>query len=186
MIKTEKNLYFIAIVPPEEIRSEIQQFKENIFSKYGSKASLNSPPHITLHMPFDWKPQKEQMLLDKLQSFSSSIKPCPIKLRNFNCFEPRVIYVDVETNELLTESQNQLYKFCKRELNLFNAQYKELPFHPHITIAFRDLKKPMFYKAWEEYKMKLYAKSFIFGGLTLLKHDGKQWNVFQQFYLAKP
>jgi 2'-5' RNA ligase len=32
-------------------------------------------------------------------------------------------------------------------------------FHPHITIAFRDLKKAVFYKAWEEYKSKLFSET---------------------------
>ena len=45
-------LYFIAIVPPSPIYEEAFEQKVYFKTKYNSKASLNSPPHITLHMPF--------------------------------------------------------------------------------------------------------------------------------------
>ncbi|MBK5277935.1 MAG: 2'-5' RNA ligase family protein, partial [Bacteroidia bacterium] len=66
-------------------------------------------------------------------------------------------------------------------LNIFNAQYKDMPFHPHLTLAFRDLKKPMFEKAWEEFKSKEYSESFAAKHFTLLKHNGKVWESLKDF-----
>jgi 2'-5' RNA ligase len=181
--QAKRGLFFIAILPPPAASSQISGFKKNISSQHGSKASLNSPPHITLHMPFDWSLKKEDVLLKKLNAFSKSISPCTIKLNNFSCFEPRVIYVDVCKNEFLEEIQKKLFAFCKRQLNLFNARYKELPFHPHITIAFRDLKKISFYKVWDEYKTKTFSTTFNVERITLLKHNGKSWEIFSHFDL---
>ena len=177
----QKGLYFIAIIPPQEISTEIQRIKETIYEKYNSKASLNAPPHITLHMPFDWKLHKQELLIQKLDLFSTSIERFEIQLSGFNCFEPRVIYVGVAENEILENMQQDLFRFCKKDLNLFNAHYKQLPFHPHITLAFRDLKKPMFYKAWQEFENKTYSSRFILESIVLLKHNGKQWEVLKEF-----
>jgi 2'-5' RNA ligase len=69
-------------------------------------------------------------------------------------------------------------------LNLFNAQYKDQPFHPHLTLAFRDLKKPAFYKAWQEFKEKKCEATFSVTEIVLLKHNGKIWNVYNNFILT--
>jgi 2'-5' RNA ligase len=59
----EVSLYFIAIIPPQPVFEETWQLKNHFKEHYQSKASLNSPPHITLHMPFEWKVEKEEMLV---------------------------------------------------------------------------------------------------------------------------
>lgn len=171
-------LYFIAILPPTQIRNEIQLLKEYFRDTYQSKAALNSPPHITLHMPFQWKEAKEEKLLSTLKKFAAGKPEMEIQLNGFDCFAPRVIYVNVLESEPLRLFQSELHRFCKTELNLFNAQYRTLPFHPHITLAFRDLKKDSFEKAWAEFKEKEFSGSFTFNQFTLLKHDGKIWNPY--------
>lgn len=181
--KNSEQLYFIAIIPPEPVYSEAHQLKQYFNDHYNSKAALNSPPHITLHMPFKWKEAKEKILIDKLQTFASTRKSFEMKLNNFSAFEPRVIFIDVIKDDNLESLQKQLKRFCKIELNLFNADYKEFAFHPHLTLAFRDLKKPEFYKAWEEFKDKKFEANFTANSITLLKHDGQQWNVFKNLSL---
>lgn len=184
---TEKNseqLYFIAIIPPEPVYSEVHQLKQYFNDHYKSKAALNSPPHITLHMPFKWKEAKEKLLIDKLQAFASAQKSFGMKLNNFSAFEPRVIFIDVVKDERLESLQKQLKRFCKIELNLFNADYKEFAFHPHLTLAFRDLKKPEFYKAWEEFKDKKFEAHFTISKISLLKHNGTAWISYKDFSLG--
>jgi 2'-5' RNA ligase len=178
--KTEK-LYFIAIIPPEPVLGEVMELKHYFRDAYQSKASLNSPPHITLHMPFQWKEEKEAMLIKKIKACSKNFEAGEIQLSNFNAFPPRVIYIDVVKTAWLENMQKQLQRFCKTELNLFNANYKEHPYHPHITLAFRDLKKNAFRAAWEEFKNKRLEAVFKPGGITLLKHDGKVWKVLENF-----
>lgn len=183
---TEKNskiLYFIAIIPPEPIYGEALALKHHFENQYNSKAALHSPPHITLHMPFTWKESKEIELVNKLETFSLTQNSFEIRLNNFSAFEPRVIFIDVIKDEKLASLQKQLKRFCKVELNLFNADYKEFAYHPHITLAFRDLKKPEFYKAWEEFKEKKFETTFNADSIALLKHDGKEWKVLKSLSL---
>lgn len=182
--KKSEQLYFIAIVPPEPVYSEVLQLKQHFKERYNTKAALNSPPHITLHMPFKWKEAKENELLEALQAFVTSQKPFEIKLNNFSVFEPRVMFIDVVKDENLESLQKRLKRFCKMELNLFNADYKEMAFHPHVTLAFRDLKKPEFYKAREEFKDKKFETSFTVNSIALLKHDTKEWTVLKELSLT--
>ena len=56
-------LYFLAIIPPSPLYEEALELKNYFKENYQSKASLNSPPHITLHMPFQWKQEKEEDLV---------------------------------------------------------------------------------------------------------------------------
>lgn len=175
--------YFIAIVPPSPHFEEAQRLKVYFKDHYHSKASLNSPPHITLHMPFRWKERKEEELVHQIGMFADRQKTFPLMLKNFSCFSPKVIFIDVDTNSLLNRLQKDLHRFCKKELNLFNADYKEQPFYPHLTLAFRDLKKPNFDKAWDEFKDMEFHAEFIVKKITLLKHTGKVWQPFRDFDL---
>lgn len=184
--KKKLTQYFVAIVPPSPVYEEAQTQKEYLKDHYQSRASLNSPPHITLHMPFCWKAEKELTLIKKLEDFASGVRPFRIQLNNYDAFAPRVIFINVVKSPELDKLYLELKRFCKRELNVFNADYKEQPFHPHITLAFRDLKKPNFERAWEEFSQREYSKNFIVGKVTLLKHNGKIWEVFKDFEVPRP
>jgi 2'-5' RNA ligase len=184
--KREEKLYFIAIVPPSPIYEETLEQKVYFKTKYNSKASLNSPPHITLHMPFRWVEDDEQELIQHLKSFSADNFPVNIQLNNFSSFPPRVIFINVEISRELDSLQKNLHRYFKRQLNVFNANYKELPFHPHVTLAFRDLKKPNYLKAWDEFMSKSYQATFVAGKIALLKHSGSLWEVYQEFCLGQP
>ena len=173
--------YFIAIVPPSPIFEQVWQWKEYFKIKFNSKASLNSPPHITLHMPFEWKASKEDFLLKSLTEFSTQCSPFEIALQNFGCFPPRVIFIHVVENPELVQLQLALTHFCKAEFNLFNANRLDLPYHPHLTVAFRDLKKSVFPLAWAQVEHADFKQRFTCNSLALLKHNGKQWEVRSTF-----
>jgi 2'-5' RNA ligase len=177
-------LYFLAILPPESVSREINDIREYVKVTYSTKAALRSPPHVTLHMPFSWSEKKEERLIKKLRQFSSIQEFFTLALRDFGCFDPRVIFICVDETLTLADLQKKLDRFCKVELGLFNANYKDLPFHPHLTIAFRDLKKEMFAKAWEEFRTKSFRADFDASNLVLLKHAHSRWEVFMRFPFA--
>lgn len=186
-MKNDSNLqrYFLAIIPPEPVYSEAQQFK-NIFKvTYNSRAALNSPPHITLHMPFLWKAKKEKLLLEGLKRFGVEQAPFDIRLENFKAFPPRVIYMDVVTDPILLLFQKELHRFCKREFQLFNANRLDHAYHPHLTLAFRDLKKEMFATAWEDFKHRSCLSKWSVNSFSLLQHDGISWHEKERFVLEK-
>lgn len=180
--KDDHSLYFIALVPEEPLQSELMELKEWIYTETGSKGALRSPAHITLHMPFKWKEIKEEGLIKSLDKLAFSISNFNVSLKNYSCFEPRVIYVGVENNKQLIDLRNEVMSLSRKEWKL------DLPkdlrgFNPHITIGFRDLKKPQFNKAWDQLKEKSFSSSFNAFSITLLKHNGKKWDVHKKFEL---
>lgn len=178
-----RSLYFIAIIPDEPLRSELTVLKKWVFEEFGSKAALRSPPHITLQMPFKWNPEKEEILEKSLEILASSFSNFEVLLCNFNCFKPRVIYVDVEKNEKLAVLRKKVMSLSRKEWKL------DLPkdlrgFNPHVTIGFRDLKKSQFYKLWNQLKDKPFQAIFDVESIILLKHNGKTWDVYKRFLLG--
>jgi 2'-5' RNA ligase len=178
MEKVFANRYLIAIVPPEPIASDVLKLKEYFRDSYDSKGSLNSPAHITMHMPFDWRADREEELVVIFREFTAKHTPFPIELDGFGSFPPRVIYINVKRNQSLLDNQANLIRHCKKNLKLLNALYRDEPFHPHVTIAFRDLKKDRFQEAWKEFESKPYLAAFEYSHLSVLKHDGKFWREF--------
>lgn len=178
-MKADKNLYFLAIIPPEPIFSRIFELKRHFQEEHSSKASLKSPPHITLHMPFKMKPGKEVELIRSLSSLSQ--ENFDITLKNFGSFPPRVIFVDVEQND-------QLYLLWKnlmstmRLMGFTNSTYKDRGLTPHMTIAFRDLRKAEFHRAWEKFRNEKFSDSFQVKSFYLLKHDGRCWQPYQEIF----
>ncbi len=172
--------YFIAIVPPEPVLQSITELKESICKNYGTKGALRSPAHVTLHMPFSWEEEKEERLFSALQTFRYS-NSIAIELNGFNCFEPRVVFVNVKHNNELMALQTQLVKCCKQQLHLFNQAEDLRGFHPHITVAFRDLKKPLFYKLWKDYQHKPFEATFNCNSFFLMKQVGEKWEAYKEF-----
>jgi 2'-5' RNA ligase len=172
--------YFIAIIPSEPVFSEIEKVKLEISQKYNNKSSLRSPAHITLHMPFEMKEEKENILIEKISSFKFS-SSFSVQLKDYSCFEPKVIFIDVIRNETLNTFQKELVFHVKSNLNIFNQYEDKRAYHPHVTIAFRDLKKSDFYSANEEYKTKNFSAEFKVNSFFLLKHTGKIWLPLKEF-----
>ncbi len=171
--------YFIAIVIPEPLFTEIESLKHELLTSHGLKGALRSPAHITLHRPFEWKEEKEGLLIEKLRNFKfdSDFK---IELQDFAWFEPRVIYVNVQSNEQLFELHSRLTSYAKQELKLFNEAEDLRGFHPHVTIASRDLKKPIFYELQESFKSRKLEGIFGYQGFSLLKLENK-WEFLHLF-----
>lgn len=100
-------------------------------------------------------------------------------LKNFNCFKPRVIFVDVEQKDELQGLQNRLEEQLKLELELAMDSHHD--FNPHLTVAFKDLKSSIFPEAWEYFSQIEYERQFLVSEITLLENNGREWVVFEQF-----
>lgn len=181
MAKPEQNLYFLALIPEEPILSEVMAFKKDVNEKFNSKGALRSPPHITLHMPFKWRADREDQLIEKLSLFQFDQYPIQVDLNGFDFFEPRVVFVDVVKTDVLTGLQKQLSDYVRREFNFYNADYKNRGFHPHMTIGFRDLKKSIFPEVKAYYQGQDYQRAFEVSTFCLLKHNGEKWDAFRWF-----
>jgi 2''-5'' RNA ligase len=164
-------LYFIAIVAPENINRQVLKWKQYMLQQFNCRVALKSPAHITLAPPFSMLQEREQELIAVLQSFT--FEPFSIHLKNFNAFKPRVIYVHVEPNPPLQALKTKL----ENALTCFPVKMDERPFHPHVSIANRDLEKEDFPAAWAYFKNIQYEAVFEAAHISLLRHNGTHWEI---------
>lgn len=180
----EVGKYFLAVVLPSPSQREVMAFKEYVKEHFDSKAALRSPAHITLHMPFEWKLKREDILVETLHNFHFS-QAVNVELKNFNHFEDRVVYVDVLPNQQLEKLQRSLVLHVKQTLSITNEADNRRGFHPHATIAFRDLNKAKFRETWNYFQDRSYHAQFQTKIFHLLKHSPGRWDVFKEFHFVK-
>lgn len=178
-----QELYLIAIMPPVQIAERVHAFKEEFAERFNSSYALKVPVHITLIPPVKMEPElMEENVSSILREFAASQKPFPVALKNFQAFKPRVVYVDIEDQAPLKALRKDLAVVLRRT-DWFPAETLKGPFHPHMTIAYRDLKYADFQKAWEEFSRRKFSASFQVDHITLLRHTGL-WEVQSEFKLG--
>ena len=170
------SMYYVAVVCPVEVDEKILQFKYWMKDQFGCIVALKSPAHITLIPPFWLEQTKEAELQQALQSLGINIAEAEINLQGFSHFNKRVLFVNVKENPVLGEIKQQTEKHF---IQVFPDSIKtdDRSFHPHITIANRDLKPSDFLKAWEHFAKKDFKEIFRTGTISLLKLGTDKWNI---------
>jgi 2'-5' RNA ligase len=176
-------LYFIALLPPAELQAEVTAIKQDFADRYGSSHALKSPPHVTLQAPFKWVEEDLDRLTEPLRQFARFHDPISIALSGFGAFPPRVIYIDVEKTPELLQVQAELALDLERRLGIVDDRARGRAFSPHMTVAFKDLKRQAFKAAWPEFRDLPFAAQFTVSELTLLLHRDRQWHIYTQFPL---
>jgi len=175
----DENLYFIAIIPQHKLCDEINSFKNDFATRFNSKKALKLPPHITLKAPFKLTTNAHDSLLQWFANLRFSGKAFSIELKDFGAFQNGyhpVVFINPVMNTELSLVQKEMIAGFK---NYFpaQAQYTDLKFRPHLTIAYRDLTLQKFREAWKEYKAKCFHAILEVTGIYLLQHDTRQWNI---------
>ena len=176
-----KALYYIAVVLPSPQADTVKTLQNRVHTEYHSRAALRSPPHITLQAPFRLALDQVGVLKQVLTEFASSYSPVSIELDGFGCFPPRVVFVRVIENQALSLIQHDLIKTMTENQMVGSGEQGSRAFHPHITIAFRDLIQRHFRSLWGEVEHKSFVGRFTAGGITLLRHNGKIWTAEADF-----
>lgn len=180
-LDNSKRRFFIALLPPEEIQDCAKEIQEYFAQTYDSRGAQKSPPHITLQPPFEWQVDNVLILEQCVKTFADTRKVVPVTLKGFEAFKPRVIYINVIKTPELLMLQKDLMVYMKASLGIVDRVSESRSFTPHMTVAFRDLTKKAFYEAWKEFERRPLNFEFTASGLTLLIHDGSQWNVSKFF-----
>jgi 2'-5' RNA ligase len=176
--------YFIALLPPDPIQVEVTAIKEYCKATHNTQAALRSPPHITLQAPFEWPLEAVADLKQCLAEFVRGRSSFPLSLSGFDAFPPRVIFIAVDPSASLLALQKELSHHLERQLQIVDPKARTRSFHPHMTVAFRDLKPKQFKRAWPEFQERSIRFEFIAEALTLLIHTGKEWIVESHFAFA--
>jgi 2'-5' RNA ligase len=175
-----KRQYYIALVPEPPLRETVDAMKKEIKHRFGAGHALKSPAHITLQMPFHRLESDEQGMFRCLQEFASREVRFNVSLEGFDCFPPRVLFVKVVDHLPLQEIQSRLHKTLISRLGFPERKIPQ-QFHPHMTLATRDLSESDFKIAWEDFRSRNFRASFCVKSLFLLKHNGKSWDLYREF-----
>ncbi|MGG6241944.1 2'-5' RNA ligase family protein [Nodosilinea sp. AN01ver1] len=183
MAETTSDRFFVALLPSQVLQDEITAIKHEIWQRFGSKAALRSPPHITLQPPFLWPLAEVNQLEHHLEAFARAQPAVPIQLKGYSAFAPRVIYIDVVKTPGLMAVQAAIAAYLEKNCGIVDRVGKTRSFTPHVTVGFRDLSPATFRRAWPEFELRPFAAEFVAQSLTLLRHDGHIWQIFSKFPL---
>ncbi len=171
--------FFIAILPPENIREEVRSLKEEIKEKYHSKRALRLPAHITLQPPFKLREEQIPHFLKVLGEFAGTERSFKVELSGFGAFPPRVIFIEISNPTPVIHLHNALHEVMLQTLGE-EPELGNREFHPHITLATKDLQRKQFEEAYLDFQKRNFSASFIASSLILFRHNGKNWNTFKE------
>jgi 2'-5' RNA ligase len=171
-----QQLYFVAIIPDECRQEQVTGLKQRMAEKYGSSHALKSPPHITIIPPFQYDNEKESELVAILDTYTATKKPFSLGINGFGSFPPRVIFLKVEHSDVLNALQRSLQEKFAERMAVWDP-HGARPYYPHMTLAFKDLKKSAFHRAWHDLGDQTFGFEFCVQALFLLRHDGTRWRV---------
>lgn len=174
------SLYFIALLPNSELQERIENIKEEMATKYASFHALKLPAHVTLQPPFKLKDDREIQIHLMLEEFVKDQEQFIIELQNFGSFPPRVLFIDVANKKPISEFQESL-KNLLVQCEILKEKEVDDRFHPHVTIATRDLKDKIFKIAWADLSNRNFTANWEVKSLILFKHNGKIWEMNGEF-----
>lgn len=177
-------LYFIAHVLPPHLDGAILLLKQKLHQLYSCSVGLKSPAHITLIAPFWLSPQYEAGLLQDVAQLSQNTNVFPIAAANFSSFGKRTLFIALQPNDdlhSLKASADKVFTTPDR----YGIKKETRPFHPHITLATRDLKPAHFDAAWLLFKNKIFEEGWQAAGISVLRHNGKYWDVTYTSHFSK-
>lgn len=183
----KQELYYIAVIPDEEVKLLIREVKEELLQDYGLKHALKSPAHITLQRPFRRIQTEEPRLFQRLMQFATEQTVFELALSGYDCFTPKVIYAAVADYQLIKELYDNLHSYLLETLGFVTTELST-DFHPHMTVATKDLTVAIFEKLWPLFKERSLSGIFTVDSIYVLKHNGKHWDVYKRFPFknAKP
>ena len=175
---TTHKMYYVAIVCPREINEKVQKFKQWMKDRFGCVVAMKSPAHITLIPPFWFMLEREHELVNTVQSFVNIFSQ-KIELDGFSHFRKKVLFVRIMENASLDELKSEVEQYFTGKIGAIFKK-DDRPFHPHITIANRDMKPSHFEDAWEHFSEHIFKESFNADSISLLKLNPGGWAVIAE------
>lgn len=166
--------YFLAILPPGELMEEVQALKLKLKEEFGTKFALKSPAHITLKMPFVYDQNRLERLEESLKGFLVNHSGFEIGIKGVSHFRKKVVFLKVEAPEALFHLQKELKTHLRRNLHLVE-ELSDKNYHPHMTVAYQDLKKGSFDDLRKRVEEGSISSKFHVGGICVLRKDESIW-----------
>lgn len=181
----KEHIYMLAIMPPTELAQDIRNIQLEIGRKYDTKEAIKRPVHITLVPPYKATAETEETIINEMTEWAALQIPFPVTLENYGVFRNRspVLYISVARNDLLQLFHKDLDRKVRQVLPGTDIR-KNMPFHPHVTVGFKDLSPEQFVHAEREYNNKEFFSTFVVDHFYFWKHNGSNWEVQADFEIG--
>ena len=180
----KENLKLIAIVPPEPVFSEIRKEQEYIANTWGPQHALRTPPHLTIIPPLSLTSSEIGWLFGMGSAVAGTISPFRVELKDFSSFKPRVIFINPIVPRELHELYEIWYDALMVKMPHVLDKYPDRPYHPHVTLAHKDVTHPQFDKIWNHYAGKRYRAYFQVDHFCILSYHEHGWEVERKYYFT--
>ncbi|OOV77253.1 2'-5' RNA ligase family protein [Mammaliicoccus fleurettii] len=175
-------MYFIGIVPSEEIYIELSNIQEQYMNKIGVE------PHVTLKAQSQLNESQE--CLKQIEDIISETKQFYITPKTIEFFGEQVLYLSLYSPELI-KLHNQLVDILKVPKELKEYYFEGGLFVPHITIGkttyFNNISTGNNYRTLLEIKKELQDKktfnSFLVEKVYLYKYIDQKYERIKTLYL---
>jgi 2'-5' RNA ligase len=118
-----------------------------------------------------------------LQGFFEQEKSFSLSLGGIGSFGKRVAFLKIKYPPELKESQQRLLAFTRVVLKK-DIEISDRNYHPHMTMAYRDVKKDQFQQVMDYLEPRKIKGSFKISEVSLLKKNNGTWNIIERFQLA--
>lgn len=182
MKKSQNNFaqqtHFIGVLLPEDIAFTLEDCRRYMKQAYGCKSGHKTPIHITLVPPFCL--QEEFSTKDLVTAIEKDVIPQNLgfsaHIENFDAFGDRTLFANVISNEKWTklrdETVKSILKACPRCI-----KKQQHPFHPHGTIANRDIPLGIIDSALEVMNELNLVEDFPVDNITIFERKGFCWEA---------
>lgn len=168
-----KSLYMTAIVPPKMLGEEIRALQQEFAVRYGSAAALRPPVHLTFSPPEYLDEEEFKEYKAQLERVCKATSPFEIELRGFGFFvKNRVVFIEAASGASLLKIVHS-FRHARNKVD-------SRPYHPHITIGYRNILPEVFEKIMTEYFDKQFSGGFTIDQLEIWKYDQKNWKTIEQ------
>ncbi|QNH60566.1 2'-5' RNA ligase family protein [Hymenobacter sediminicola] len=180
--KESAALYLLALLPPEPVRQQVWEMKQELHHRTGSRNAIRLPPHITLLPPMRQPDTFTDEASVVLRDFAALQAPFEVGVQGFNWFGSRTLFVEVRVAEALRQFHAALVAHCARYLPAVPQEPR--PFTPHMTLATRDLPADQVPALRQEFAARCYEATFPVSTFELFRHNGQQWVGVETFQLT--
>ena len=172
--------YIIVFLLRGKAKSKILRLRNKISNRFGVHEALKYPPHITLKYPFETSDINEVMVF--LQEFSNKCKKFEFKINDFSHFEKKCWFVKINDSGRIFKIRKSIVKGIK-EVGGISADKKDLNLPPHLTLAYKDIKK-QFQAIGRFLRKESISEEVKFDNITILKHSNNKWKTYRLFQLS--
>jgi len=176
-------LKLIALLLPESLSDQVKKEQLFIANAWGPKRALRTPPHITIIPPISVTDAEENSLLELADQISNIAHSFTLHLHGYGSFKPKVIFIHAEDSKELNGLQTSWRKELLATMPHVLDQYPERPYHPHLTLAHRDVTPEQFKRIWAHYVEQNFSAAFEAKSFWILEHNQNGWEPEREFSL---